>query len=54
MGMPEGTIKARLARGRELLRKRFPQLREHWSNGTNSPPPETSRLKSASKKGGQQ
>ncbi len=28
MGMPEGTFKARLARGRELLRKRFPQLRE--------------------------
>lgn len=26
MGMAEGTIKARLSRGRELLRKRFPQL----------------------------
>lgn len=30
MGLPEGTMKARLARARELLRRRFPQLeREH-------------------------
>jgi RNA polymerase sigma-70 factor (ECF subfamily) len=28
MKMAEGTFKARLARGRELLRRRFPQLRE--------------------------
>jgi RNA polymerase sigma-70 factor (ECF subfamily) len=28
MGLPEGTVKARLARGRDLLRKRFPQLNE--------------------------
>ncbi|MGB8028345.1 MAG: RNA polymerase sigma factor [Terracidiphilus sp.] len=28
MGLPEGTLKARLARGRELLQKRFPRLRE--------------------------
>jgi RNA polymerase sigma-70 factor (ECF subfamily) len=28
MGLPEGTVKARLARGREMLRKRFPQLSE--------------------------
>jgi len=28
MGMPEGTLKARLARARALLRKRFPQLKE--------------------------
>lgn len=28
MGLPEGSLKARLARGRELLRKRFPQLDE--------------------------
>ena len=28
MGIAEGTIKARLARGRELLRNRFPQLGE--------------------------
>jgi RNA polymerase sigma-70 factor (ECF subfamily) len=26
MGMPEGTVKARLSRARELLRRRFPQL----------------------------
>lgn len=26
MNLPEGTVKARLARGRELLRKRFPHL----------------------------
>jgi RNA polymerase sigma-70 factor (ECF subfamily) len=31
MGLPEGTVKARLARGRELLRKRFPQLNEQSS-----------------------
>ncbi len=30
MGLPEGTIKARLSRARELLRRRFPQLeKEH-------------------------
>jgi len=28
MGVPEGTLKARLARGREILRKRFPHLRD--------------------------
>jgi len=28
MGIPEGTMKARLARGRDLLRRRFPQLRQ--------------------------
>jgi DNA-directed RNA polymerase specialized sigma24 family protein len=28
MGLPEGTVKARLARGRELLRKRFPHLND--------------------------
>lgn len=28
MGMPEGTVKARLARARALLKKRFPQLEE--------------------------
>jgi len=31
MGLPEGTVKARLARGRELLRKRFPHLGEMHS-----------------------
>lgn len=28
LGMPEGTLKARLARGRDLLRRRFPHLRD--------------------------
>jgi RNA polymerase sigma-70 factor (ECF subfamily) len=28
MGLPEGTLKARLARARALLRERFPQLKE--------------------------
>ncbi len=28
MGLPEGTVKARLSRARELLRKRFPHLNE--------------------------
>ena len=28
MGLPEGTLKARLARARDLLRKRFPHLRD--------------------------
>jgi RNA polymerase sigma-70 factor (ECF subfamily) len=28
MGMPEGTLKARLSRARELLRRRFPRLEE--------------------------
>jgi RNA polymerase sigma-70 factor (ECF subfamily) len=31
MGLPEGTVKARLSRGRELLRKRFPHLSEQSS-----------------------
>jgi RNA polymerase sigma-70 factor (ECF subfamily) len=30
MGLPEGTLKARLSRARELLRRRFPRLeKEH-------------------------
>ncbi len=28
MGLPEGTVKARLSRARELLRRRFPQLKK--------------------------
>jgi RNA polymerase sigma-70 factor, ECF subfamily len=28
MGMPEGTVKARLARARALLKKRFPHLED--------------------------
>ena len=31
MKLPEGTVKARLARGREMLKKRFPQLGEEGS-----------------------
>jgi RNA polymerase sigma-70 factor (ECF subfamily) len=32
MGLPEGTMKARLSRGRDLVRQRFPQLREQIGN----------------------
>lgn len=39
MGLPEGTMKARLARGREILRKRFPQLKNRWTNGAGSTDP---------------
>jgi hypothetical protein len=44
MGLPEGTLKARLARGRALLRRRFPQLevelggRASGEHPTVSPP----------------
>jgi hypothetical protein len=44
MGLPEGTLKARLARGRALLRRRFPQLENELSAGgsdehsTSGPP----------------
>jgi len=33
MGLPEGTMKARLSRARALLRQRFPQLQEQWNEG---------------------
>lgn len=37
MGLPEGTVKARLSRARELLRRRFPQLqKEHAGAGIAS------------------
>jgi RNA polymerase sigma-70 factor (ECF subfamily) len=36
MGLPEGTVKARLSRGRALLRKRFPHLNETGAAGTNA------------------
>jgi RNA polymerase sigma-70 factor (ECF subfamily) len=36
MGLPEGTVKARLARARELLRKRFPHLNESGATRTNA------------------
>ena len=38
MGLPEGTVKARLARGRALLRKRFPHLNETGATGTDAVP----------------
>jgi RNA polymerase sigma-70 factor (ECF subfamily) len=37
MELPEGTVKARLARGREMLRKRFPQLSEERTQLLGSP-----------------
>jgi len=30
MGLPEGTLKARLSRARALLRQRFPRLEEEY------------------------
>ena len=36
MGLPEGTMKARLSRARTMLRLRFPQLREQWTIGDKS------------------
>jgi len=33
MGVPEGTLKARLKRGRELLRRRFPRLNKEVAEG---------------------
>jgi len=36
MGMPEGTLKARLARARDLLRRRFPHLNEAPHRGPES------------------
>jgi RNA polymerase sigma-70 factor (ECF subfamily) len=38
MGLPEGTVKARLARGRDLLRKRFPHLNEQSTPPLSSTP----------------
>jgi len=32
MGLPEGTLKARLSRARALLRQRFPHLEEEHAN----------------------
>ncbi len=34
MGLPEGTVKARLARGREMLRLRFPHLSQESAPAT--------------------
>lgn len=33
MGLPEGTMKARLSRGREMLRQRFPHLQTQYGEG---------------------
>jgi RNA polymerase sigma-70 factor, ECF subfamily len=38
MGLPEGTMKARLARGRDLLRRRFPALHQRWKDRVDHPP----------------
>jgi Sigma-70, region 4 len=32
LGMPEGTLKARLSRARTLLRQRFPRLEEEYAS----------------------
>lgn len=56
MGMPEGTMKARLSRGRELLKRRFPQLRESLQGQTGHSPPlpqEETEIREI-RKGGQQ
>ncbi len=37
MGLPEGTLKARLSRARELLRQRFPSLEEEQDSHPRSP-----------------
>ncbi|WP_263350948.1 RNA polymerase sigma factor [Acidicapsa acidisoli] len=37
MGLPEGTMKARLSRAREMLRQRFPQLREQTAGSGARP-----------------
>ncbi len=41
MGMPEGTLKARLSRARELLRQRFPRLEEEHAS---LPSPKTRKM----------
>jgi RNA polymerase sigma-70 factor (ECF subfamily) len=38
MGLPEGTLKARLSRARALLRRRFPQLEEEYAGMEFSSP----------------
>jgi len=37
MGLPEGTMKARLSRGRALMRQRFPELRDRLPDQTVVP-----------------
>ncbi len=43
MGVPEGTVKARLARGREMLRRRFPQLRDEGAAPSRAQASESGR-----------
>jgi RNA polymerase sigma-70 factor (ECF subfamily) len=38
LGLPAGTMKARLSRGRDLLRQRFPHLRNHLPEAAETPP----------------
>jgi hypothetical protein len=51
MGLPEGTMKARLSRGREILRRRFPQLRG-MGEADSKGPPETQDQDQDSRKNG--
>ena len=39
MGLPEGTMKARLSRGRALLKQRFPRLRDQLGESIDEPAP---------------
>jgi RNA polymerase sigma-70 factor (ECF subfamily) len=39
LGMPEGTVKARLSRARDLLRRRFPHLRQQLGSTPIPPTP---------------
>jgi hypothetical protein len=50
MGIPEGTMKARLSRGRALLRQRFPKLQESLPD----PPGLSSKRKIETAKGDRQ
>jgi RNA polymerase sigma-70 factor (ECF subfamily) len=58
MSLPEGTMKARLARGRDLLRKRFPQLQDRWmdkaqtSTASSHAPPTPERQDRANRMNG--
>jgi len=57
MGVPAGTLKARLSRGRDLLRQRFPRLRESMQESeidrtSVNRPPQLSSEKSVEKQKG--
>jgi len=36
MGLPQGTVKARLARARDLLRRRFPDLEKQHTGAASA------------------